>query len=272
MNRRYITVKDLMEKFNPELFVEISSVIGSIHAMIAAVEQVGTTLKGGIEEAELPDDTFRKQFKKVIQICRKAGLNCSAQNSTRLMELVSQPTVDLRQLRYQSESLLNLIEDEMIFPIFYEIEPDEKHLVIDRYLFGEEVARAFPSTVVDIEEAGKCLAFERTTACVFHLMRVMEMALRILGLTLNLPTGNPTWEMILAKCDKEQAKPSSQRTPEWQNNDEFLAGATAMLRSVKNAWRNPTMHIDKVYTKEQAQDIWDSVRGFMRHLATQLKE
>ncbi len=241
--------------------------------MIATVERVGTTLKGGIEEAVLEADEFCKHFTKAKQICQEAGLNVSAQHAARLIDLVSQPTVNLRQLRYKSESLLEIIRDEMTSSIFFAIELDKKHLVTDSNLFGKEVATAFPSTIVDIEEAGKCLAFERATACVYHLMRVMEIGLRALGNTLQLPPSpNPAWEIILKKCDDEQAKSFVQRTLEWQTNAIFLGEAAAMLRSVKTAWRNPTMHIERVYTEEQAQDIWNVVKGFMRHLATQLAE
>ena len=166
-----------------------------------------------------------------------------------------------------------LISFETASSIFFVIELDKKHFVTDPNLFGAEVTTAFPSAVVDIEEAGKCFAFERWTASVFHLMRVMEMGLRVLGDTLKLPPNtNRNWEAILRKCDEELRKPFADKSPEWKSDEPFFAGATAMLRSVKDAWRNPTMHVEKVYTEEQAQDIWNAVKGFMRHLATQLKE
>jgi hypothetical protein len=43
-------------------------------------------------------------------------------------------------------------------------------------LFGPEVEQKFPAMTEDISEAGKCLALNRNTASVFHLMRVMEIA------------------------------------------------------------------------------------------------
>ncbi len=44
-------------------------------------------------------------------------------------------------------------------------------------LFGAEVFDSFPSANVDIYEAGMCLALERPTACVMHLMRVLGSGL-----------------------------------------------------------------------------------------------
>jgi hypothetical protein len=143
-------------------------------------------------------------------------------------------------------------------------------------LFGSEVWQRFPSANSDVEEAGKCLACNRGTAAVFHLMRVLETGLRALGASLNDPNldpkRNPSWETILRKSDEELQKPVKDRTPEWTTDDGFFSTATANLRVVKNAWRNPTMHVERRYTEEEAREVWDASRAFMRHLAMKLSE
>jgi hypothetical protein len=61
--------------------------------------------------------------------------------------------------------------------------------------------------------------------------------------------------------------------PAWTGQQKaFFENIHADLSSVKNAWRNPSMHADKVYDSERAEDIYNSVRGFMRHLAEHLDE
>jgi hypothetical protein len=129
-------------------------------------------------------------------------------------------------------------------------------------------------TLNDIEEAGKCLALNRNTACVFHLMRVMEVGLRALGASLHDPRidpkRNPTWDAILKKGDEELLKPLAQRAAEWQTDEAFFSTAHASLRAVKDAWRNPTMHVERIYDDEAALEVWNAVRGFMRHLASKL--
>ena len=171
------------------------------------------------------------------------------------------------------DELDNRVIDEAKSRKFFSIEQDKQSFITDKSLFGEEVTSAFHSAIVDIEEAGECLAFERYTACVFHLCRIMEKGLRVLQVALGLPqSANPTWAAVLHKIDSELAKEFTQMSPELQSDRPFFAGAAAMMRSVEHAWRNPTMHIEKVYTEEQAEDIWNAVRGFMRHLATKLKE
>ena len=50
-----------------------------------------------------------------------------------------------------------------------------------RPLFGPDVFNNFSSANDDIDEAGKCLALGRGTACVMHLMRVLEVGLAALA-------------------------------------------------------------------------------------------
>ena len=165
---------------------------------------------------------------------------------------------------------------EMRANLFLHIPEDRKRYFSDADLFGPKVSEAFPSAIYDMEQAGKCLALARYTACIFHLMRVLEVALRTLGKTLHDPSldpkTNPTWDRILRRFNDELGKERSKRSPEWAADDVFFSGAATMLMGVKTAWRNPTMHVDINYDEEQVLDIWDQVRSFMRHIATKLSE
>lgn len=102
----------------------------------------------------------------------------------------------------------------------------------------------------------------------------MECGLRALGMSLNDsnldPKTNPTWEKILGRCDKEMQKPLSERADEWKQDEAFYSTATANLRAVKDAWRNPTLHVERDYAPEDAQNVWNAVSAFMRHLAKKL--
>jgi hypothetical protein len=68
-------------------------------------------------------------------------------------------------------------------------------------LFGEDVFAKFPSANSDIVEAGTCLALERGTACVMHLMRACEVGLRALAATLYVTEQN-NWGEYLRKIDE----------------------------------------------------------------------
>jgi hypothetical protein len=170
---------------------------------------------------------------------------------------------------------LNAVTHMLARPQF-KIIPSEKLIFFEvpRKTFGEGIIAKFHGIEIDVEEAGKCYAAGRDTACVFHLMRVMEVGLRALAASLNDPKldpkRNPSWDSILGKCGDELEKSVRDRSPEWRQDDVFYSTATANLRAVKDAWRNPTMHVEQNYNEETALDIWNAVRAFMRHLSLKL--
>src|SRR5439155_1057784 len=56
-----------------------------------------------------------------------------------------------------------------------------------RPLFGEDVASKFPSAAYEIEEAGKCLALERSTASAVHSIRCLEAGIAAISRCLGIP-------------------------------------------------------------------------------------
>ena len=128
--------------------------------------------------------------------------------------------------------------------------------------FGTEVDDAFPRAGEEIAEAAKCLAFQRYTAAVFHLMRAMELAVQRLAEALGKqPPTNKAWGIILSEIHSEIEKmPKGSRRDAW-------SACHAHLYHVKQAWRNDTMHPKTTYTEEQAETVFDAVRSFMIHLA-----
>jgi hypothetical protein len=133
-------------------------------------------------------------------------------------------------------------------------------------LFGLPVYEKFKKATTDIEEAGKCLAFGRGTACVFHLMRIMEVGLRSLAKGLGIPYA-PSWESYLRQIETKISEKHSKKTKKWKTWEPFYRDSAGDLQLVKIAWRNPTMHIERSYTPEEAEDVFRAVRSFMQRLS-----
>lgn len=137
-------------------------------------------------------------------------------------------------------------------------------------LFGMEVFKAFPSADYDIEEAGACLAFGRNTATVFHLMRALEVGLKVLASNLNIEEKN-NWGSYLHEIEKELLNRVS-KSKARSNDEEFYSVCAANFEFIKRAWRNPTMHIEKSYASDVAEEIFMVVKSFMRFLSTKISE
>jgi hypothetical protein len=223
----------------------------------------------------------REQAKEVVVSLRSLlvtmGLTVSLKPADRLIEILSSTADWKKTSRVQMlvNQLVVCVKDEAASVLAWQV-PREKLVFFERAPFGPEVHAGFPSANDDIEEAGKCLGMGRNTAAVFHLMRIMETGLRSLGASLKDstldPRTNPNWEKILGKCDKAMQQPLRDRSQEWQPDEPFFSTATANLRAVKDAWRNPTMHVERRYNDEEAREVCNASRAFMRHLATKLSE
>jgi hypothetical protein len=146
--------------------------------------------------------------------------------------------------------------------------------------FGNEVATKFPTgAAFEIDEAAKCLALGRPTAAVFHLMRVMEIGIRAvarcLGITDPIKPAERNWGHIL-KSIKDDLAAHGGKSPDkaWAQAGEadFFDGAHVSLDAVRVAWRNPTMHVEKKYTDDEAEHVFGAVRGFMTKLASRCDE
>jgi hypothetical protein len=119
----------------------------------------------------------------------------------------------------------------------------------------------------DYIEAGNCYTLARYTACVFHLMRVMEKAVQFLGkkLRIKIDSKNETWYQILSHVNKAIDKVPV-KTARQKNKKAKYATASAHLDDVRIVWRNEVMHPKQTYTPEEAKDLLNAVRIFMNDL------
>jgi hypothetical protein len=135
---------------------------------------------------------------------------------------------------------------------------------------GADFRTKFATAQYDMDEAAKCLAVGRGTAAVFHLMRVMETGLRAvhecLGISVALVGNNRNWGSILNRVRDAIANKGK-----WPEKDLFQE-IYALLDSVKDAWRNPTLHVGEKKTTEEAEHIFAMVSGFMKKLASRMDE
>lgn len=104
----------------------------------------------------------------------------------------------------------------------------------------------------------------RGTACVFRLMRIMEVGVQGFGKKLGVEvTGEKSWQKILDGCN-EPIRELTKKDP----SRIALSQAAAHLYHVRLAWRNEVMHPNDKYTLEEAKDLITYVRVFMAHLAS----
>lgn len=113
-----------------------------------------------------------------------------------------------------------------------------------------------------------CLALGRSTAAVFHLMRVIEITLKAVSKCLGLHApASPNWGSWLQPI-REDVK---NRGSKWADYS-FFQDVWQRIDAIKDAQRNQTMHVETIYTDEQALLIFKSTEGFIQKIASRMDE
>jgi len=189
-----------------------------------------------------------------------------ADQIARIEGLLKDGDIEGWKLHDQLVALRDRLNDELGRQYFYFVRPEHVPMYNGQDLFGQEVASQFPTARDDIEAAGKCLALGRDTATVFHLMRVMEAGLRVIATDMGIPYA-PSWESYLKQIEALISAKHGAKSPAWKRKEPFYRDVSGDLAMVKIAWRNPTMHVVRNYSAEEADEVFRSVRAFMRRLA-----
>jgi len=216
----------------------------------------------------------------VEQQFRNIGLTITADTVKELTDALGGGSRrSFQWLHDQVQSVERLAEKELKGKFFLYIPPERAKFwpkMGDPNLFGKEVADRFPSATFDIGCSGICAATMMSTASVFHLMRVMEIGLAALGAVFNVSLARTNWEPALAQIESKIASmrsdPVWKALPDCKEQQEYYSQAASYFRTVKDAWRNYTMHVRAKYTEDEAEQIFNSVRGFMQKLAERLSE
>lgn len=196
--------------------------------------------------------------------CRNLKLTYSLAALERIREHIEKETATPATLRTKIADLITRIFDELRNQYFISIPVESVgYYRPSAPLFGMDVEQKFVQMSEDIAEAGKCLALSRSTAAVFHLMRVMELAVQRFGTEVGVPFAHEqNWQVILDQINKA-IRSMDQKALETKR----YAAAASHLYNVKLAWRNEVMHPKQTYTVEEAKDLFDAVRTFTRDLA-----
>ena len=211
--------------------------------------------------AKTPPEDVVSMLKRLRQQCQALGL----QTSRALLDgAIGRPPTTESELSIY----VRAVNIELVDKLFLYV-PPARSSYFDAHP-SADVSLKFPSAVYDLDEAGKCLALERGTAAVFHSMMVVEHILiainHCLGITTPLVGNDQNWGNILKRIKDEIASRSK-----WPEKDYFQE-LYARLDAVKDAWRNSTMHVEKKYTPDEAEEIFRLTLQTLEKAASKMDE
>jgi hypothetical protein len=243
-----------MEKFAADTFFVIGRVLESL-----------AYLSTGNDDAPLPVDSAVavKLLPDLKSKCDAIGLRLSSVLIARTLRTISKGVTTIREWKAMIPEIQDRIQDEMRENLFMFIPPERASYYNKPELFGKGVNQKFPTIQYDVVEAGNCYASGRSTAAVFHSMRIMEVGVQQFGTKLGVALANEkNWQNILEEVNKA----IKALDPKLATTKEFAAAA-ANLYSVKLAWRNEVMHPKDTYTLEEADNLIRQVKIFMEQLS-----
>jgi hypothetical protein len=243
-----------MEKFSADAFFEISRTLQMLDVEPSGDDKdpIVTPLSM-LVKSWLPD---------LCKQCDTIGLKLSSKYVARILAELKTGKKHWSTWRVAIPELQHRIRDEMEDRLFMFIPPERAASYDQQELFGKEVNSKFPGIQFDLVEAGNCYASGRSTAVVFHLMRIMEIGVREFGNKLGVAlTGEKVWQNILDEINKKikALPPKDPHTVE-------MSEVSANLYAVKLAWRNEVMHPKDTYTLEEADNLIRQVKIFMQNL------
>jgi len=201
------------------------------------------------------------------------GASFTLKSVNRLLGEIDAGSAKTGDLLERMKVIQGRLQDELDEIQIMIVDSDHAKYLVDPAPFGEEVDKAFPSAAYDVSEAAKCLALRRSTACVTHLMRSLEVALAVLAKPFNVVCEYRNWQNIIDEIEKGIRNMNAAAFgADWKKDQEIYASAASNFHMLKNGWRNHAMHAREKYTEEQAAELFAALRGFMRHLSRRLSE
>jgi hypothetical protein len=182
-------------------------------------------------------------------------------------------------LAIELKPLLEAFESDLRKQHFYHYAPHRFMHLLQMPATWAATFKKFPSVEEEAKEGVDCYALEHNTACVFHMVRVVEIGLRALAREREVkfsdkPLEWANWQPVLDQMESK-AKTATKGMPIGAKKDAALAfysGAIAQFHGFKDTFRNVTMHVRKRYDELDALRSINQVRDFMNGLSAKIGE
>lgn len=235
-------------------------------------ELIGTCTTG-IEE-------MQAQIDKLVEYCQQLGLKVATQEAALLASRLQTETIE--KLEGMARHLGATINRELNKYQFRYLTPEEEARFVlletkrgtylnesPRNFFGPDVHDKLPSSRYDMQEALLCYAYGRDTACVQHLTKIMESALRAFGASvlgkkalINRNFTPKNWGQLAADIQKavDSHNPRSAKAKALKDARKAILDRFENVRNV----RHNAHHPDEEYSPDETDDFLKHIPAFLR--------
>ncbi|HEY0393672.1 MAG TPA: hypothetical protein VGD01_04175 [Candidatus Elarobacter sp.] len=272
-----VSLWDMLGEFYGDLVV-ISSYLTRAHLHFRttlAPDASQELVDAKAEEDRLQADTVRGTLPVLERLAALLGMASVAAQAERVRTLLDRPAGSTYDAMESAVfDLLSRLADELKARRFYYLPAYHAALYESQQPLGNDFESAFPSVVFDSREAAKCLALDRSTACVLHLMRVLDGCMQHgINPRLGITSTRPSWGAYIRAIRTAVATKPKLAKVNWMKDAAFFSQLADDLDAIRLVWRNPATHdVAQQYSSEEAATIMAAVRHFVTHLSRRVRE
>lgn|SRR6202049_4782783 len=262
--------------------------VNRLATIMFALDQTETEARAKGHGVPIPTDRLAEE-QGFAQVClhefRQSELIAAHTEAGRYRDHLRRGITYDRVLHYVTNIRERMSEDLQLRQYAY-VPADKTGFLTNLETDWATVWSRFPSVEGDATDGVSALVVGLNTACVFHMMVVLEYGLRALAKKLVIPARSHDWGQILrdieSKIASERAalratpRGSAPPSPQAARNKvqflDFCSEAATQFAFFKDAWRNHTAHGRRRYDEYEAERIMVRVRDFMTFLSRRLRE
>ena len=256
-----LTLWDIMEKYYRAYAAEFVKWTVQIQMVSAHIEH--TKLRGGTLKEWL-QHMIRDACDGLLRLARLFPLPVTTDICESIL-LVSEGPFDpliIELMKPKLDAILNAADVELKSVKFIHASNDMVAYLDKTNPFGKFVAKAFPECSEDIAESHECFAFARYTASMFHLGRAMEISVKRTAKKMGVTSRRDEWQAYLSAM-QEHINKMPYGKPIDKAKRAVWSEVSGHFFNFKEAWRNPTFHAKKTYTREESLSVLTNAGVFM---------
>src|SRR6266581_3231978 len=220
----------------------------------------------------MPGDTEAEQeFQKLLDDihagCYAIGLTLSVNQVNTIIQAINSGKCKPAQLQALLQELHRRIFEELSAEVFNYI-PRYKAEYADHMRFNRKGILEFGwTTVSEFQHAGLCYAVGENTACVFHLLRIVDAGIKsAVQRLIGKDFGDGNWNNLKTKIETEMNKKYGEKSLGWKQSEPFYASVLTDITAIGKL-RNRAIHDYKAtYSEDEAKHLLAITEGFVRHL------
>jgi hypothetical protein len=174
---------------------------------------------------------------------------------------------DFDAISREIDQLLRRIQEELKARSFRYV--DKPGYELGFWILNRKAIRGNRDVLVEMQSAGRCYAYGEHTACVFHLMRVIDYGLRLVAASLGIAYDARSWDGIGKAIEKKMREKYGDKTDDWKASEPFYAEILTDIQAIGRGHRNPALHeLEKKYDEHETEYLLPVAVAFIEHVLT----